>query len=84
MSKLTKNSDIAKAKLMSAYTVKESANASWELIENGTMCTSTISNARKTKYSDERESRRFCSSLTKERINKLDKIDVDYGQYRVC
>ena len=84
ISRLIENNDMIKAKLIDADTPQESASASWELIEHGTMSTPTISNARKTKYSDKRESRRFCSSLSKERTDKLDKLDKNYGQYRVC
>ncbi len=84
ISRSIQNNNIIKEKLMTADTAQEGADASWKLIEGGTMSTSTISNTRKTKYSDKRESRRFCSSLSKERTDKLDKMDRNYGQYRVC
>ena len=79
ISRLIENNNVLKAKLIDADTPQESASASWGLIECGTMSTPTISNARKTKDSDKRESRRFCSSLSKDRTSKLDRLDKNYG-----
>ena len=69
--------------LRESNVASECAKASWGLVSSGAARSEISHNTRKRNYSDRRESERFCSALSTQRIEVIDKLDreMKYGQY---